>query len=163
MARNRIKIVQWNARSIKNKIPELQYNCKAYDIILLIETWLNRKDTLYLKDFDEIRKDRAYRRGGGVAIAVSKRLRYRAQDNLFDCHGLVEIAAIEIFTADGPLTMASCYKPLMNNPIARHEWNKLLAQFEGPLVLGGGGLQCPQYSLGRQDRLSGWAGDRPEC
>jgi hypothetical protein len=30
-------------------MPELQNSCNAHDIILLAETWLSCKDTLYLK------------------------------------------------------------------------------------------------------------------
>jgi hypothetical protein len=41
--------MQWNARNIKNKIPELQNNCNIHDIILLAETWLSCKDTLCIK------------------------------------------------------------------------------------------------------------------
>jgi hypothetical protein len=71
MVRNKIKIMQWNARSIKNKILELQNNWNVH-IILFAETWLNCKDTSYLKGFYLIRKDRAHWRGGDVATAVTK-------------------------------------------------------------------------------------------
>jgi hypothetical protein len=40
------------ARSIKNKISELQNNCNAHDIILIAEMWLSCKDTRYLKGSD---------------------------------------------------------------------------------------------------------------
>jgi hypothetical protein len=47
--------MQWNARSINNKILELQNNCNAH-IILLAEIWLGCKDTLHLKSFNLIRR-----------------------------------------------------------------------------------------------------------
>jgi hypothetical protein len=56
MIQNKIKIMQWNARSINNKIPELQNNCNVHDILLLAEMWLSCKDTFFLKSLNLIRR-----------------------------------------------------------------------------------------------------------
>jgi hypothetical protein len=47
---------------------------------------------------------------------------------------LIEIVVVEIFTKDGPLIVASCYKPPINTTIDRNGW---IVQFEGLLVIGG--------------------------
>jgi hypothetical protein len=39
--------MQWNVRSINNKIPELENNCNVHEIILVGETWLSCKNILY--------------------------------------------------------------------------------------------------------------------
>jgi hypothetical protein len=39
---------------------------------------------------------------------------------------MMEIVAVEIFTNDGPLTVASYYKPSTNNPIYRNDWTRIL-------------------------------------
>jgi hypothetical protein len=50
---------------------------------------------------------------------------------------MVEIFAVESFTKDGLLIVASCCKPPTNNEIDRIDWITFFAQFEGLLVIGG--------------------------
>jgi hypothetical protein len=66
-APNKIQFLQWNCQSIKLKLPELQRRANQY-IIFLSETWLTKEDTVYIKDFDIIRKYRGGCTRGGVAI-----------------------------------------------------------------------------------------------
>jgi hypothetical protein len=69
---------------------------------------------------------------------------------------LIEIVAVEIFSKDGPLIVASCYKPPTNNPIDRNDWTRFFAQFEGLLVIGG------DFSAWPGDFTSGNHGLQPE-
>jgi hypothetical protein len=40
------------------------------DVIILLETWLDKSDSVYLKRFEVVRKGRNKRVGGGVAIST---------------------------------------------------------------------------------------------
>ena len=63
--------MQWNCRSIKKKIGELNklIQINKIDIVLLQETFLSNNQTLNIKNFNIIRADRNSQ-GGGVAIAI---------------------------------------------------------------------------------------------
>jgi hypothetical protein len=144
--------MEWNARSIENIISELLNNFNADDIILIVETWLRYKGTLYLKGFDLFRKDIALRRGGGLAIAISSSLRYRTRGNLFDCNELIEIVAVEIFTKDGPLIVAICYKPPIKNTIDSLRVYSLLAGTLTPTISSGVAEKIVETGLNRPER-----------
>lgn len=53
-----MRVLQWNCRSVKAKLAELQKHIVNFDIILLLETWLSQDDHFVLNNFDTIRKDR---------------------------------------------------------------------------------------------------------
>ena len=68
---NDLRILQWNCRSIKNKIGVL---CKLIqihkiDVVLLQETFLSNDKSIKINNFDIMRADRNSQ-GGGVAIAI---------------------------------------------------------------------------------------------
>jgi hypothetical protein len=42
----------------QKKLPELQHRAEKFDVIILSETWLTRKDKAYIKGFDVLRWER---------------------------------------------------------------------------------------------------------
>ena len=71
-----LQILQWNCRSIQNKIPELKsYLANLPDILCLQETYLNKKIVLFLPGYKCIRKDRSNgKRGGGICICITQNI-----------------------------------------------------------------------------------------
>ena len=71
-----------NARSLKNKLHDLHYMLyiQSPDIIFFTETWLQEffPDSLLdpKNNYNILRHDRSYSRGGGVCIFISKRLTF---------------------------------------------------------------------------------------
>lgn len=76
-----LKILQWNCRSINNKL-DFRNVAGEYDIILLIETWLNADSILFkeshfsLKGLKTVRFDRNFNKGGGLAICIKSGIIY---------------------------------------------------------------------------------------
>ena len=78
MEHNYLKIIQWNIRGfISNKANlEILIQEQSPDIVCLQETFLKNKQRSQIKDYNIIRKDRNMQVGGGVLIAVHKKLGY---------------------------------------------------------------------------------------
>lgn len=79
MARHKIiKLINWNANGIRNKLLELEelLNRAHVDVCFVTETKLSTKlERIYIKNFNCYRADReAANTGGGVAILINKRL-----------------------------------------------------------------------------------------
>ena len=71
-----LQILQWNCRSIQNKLPELQSYLDNLvnlpDVLCLQETYLTKNITPILPGYEFIRKDRSNgKRGGGICIKPS--------------------------------------------------------------------------------------------
>jgi len=68
-----VKILQWNARSLTMKKECLtKYAIENnFEILCLMETWLDKNHPFNIKQFNTFRTDRN-RRAGGTAIAVKK-------------------------------------------------------------------------------------------
>ena len=81
-----LKCVLLNARSLKNKLPDLHYliYSSCVDCVLITESWLNDNiDDGLLDPNDEyviFRKDRQSTTGGGVCVLVRKELKVRKVD-----------------------------------------------------------------------------------
>lgn len=133
---NQIRFLQWNCRSCRRKLPELQHRSKDFDVILLSETWLSPRDNITVKGFDVVRKDRDENIGGGVAILVSNALKYQRIYNLDNCRGNIELCAIQLFLADSKLTVVSCYRPPTDN-INESSWVRFLNQFDEKFIVAG--------------------------
>jgi exonuclease III len=95
---HRIKIVQWNCRSLRSKFPELQQRSQNIDIIILSETWLDEAENVYLTGFDVVRKDRN-ERAGGVAIFINNKLKYSRKEGLYDGDGKIEVCQLKYILA----------------------------------------------------------------
>ena len=77
-----LKIIHVNARSLFNKLDELKYNLKGFDIIVFTETWLNSSvDDSLLKwdNYQLVRLDREQvrnNRGGGVCVYIRSSIKF---------------------------------------------------------------------------------------
>lgn len=133
-----LQILQWNCQSLRRKIAELQHNATNFDVLLISETWLTPSDNIYLRGFDVVRKDRPDRKGGGVAIFVNNKLKYKRVPSLFDCDGKLELCAIELFLHDAKFLVLSCYKP-PDIKISSLSWHRFFNQFrlEDRVLIGG--------------------------
>jgi hypothetical protein len=82
-----------------------------------------------------VRKGSNQRVGGFVAIFIKNKLKYSRKDGLYDeDDGKIEACVIELYTGQGKIIIASCYKkPHMK--IERKLWKKFFAQFEYKLLI----------------------------
>lgn len=130
-----IRLIQWNARSIINKKPNLANFLKDHptEIILLSETWNNPRTPFTLKGYDFIHRDR-HDNKGGVGILVSKTIKYRVinVNNILN-HSL-EICAV--YLPDLNVTVVSVYRP-PNINVNKTDWENLFASFSTPAIIGG--------------------------
>jgi exonuclease III len=120
-----LNVLQVNARSLKtvdqNKNKIVQFKSmialRKPHIVSVCETWLtkkiNSKDILAKSEYEIYRKDRSLARGGGVCVAVSKKLKSKRRDDLESqsrYHN--EILAVEIQQSNGyRVGLISLYKP----------------------------------------------------
>ena len=81
---NDLNIIHLNIRGINSKITELKYLIEHSlygpppDIIALCETWLTKDSpTPNIPGYDFIQKCRENKCGGGVALLISNRIRYK--------------------------------------------------------------------------------------
>ena len=104
----KLKILQWNARSIKNKSDFPNY-CDTYDIIALNETRLKPKDNFHINNFEIVRFDRISNQGGGIAILIRKNLIFDVLNWELESNSL-EIGAIVVRTNLGDIVIVVCYR-----------------------------------------------------
>ena len=81
---NDLCIVQLNVHGIGSKQSSLQHlidNCisnRTPDVVVLSETWLTPfSPTIKVPGYEFCHKDRTSRRGGGVGLLISERIRYK--------------------------------------------------------------------------------------
>ena len=96
-----LKVIQWNCRSIKNKY-NFQYVGGEYDIILLIETWLNELAHFNLIGFDIVRFDRDCNKSGAIAICIEKSIIFEKVDLTFNNQVKKESASAFFLDVKGP-------------------------------------------------------------
>jgi hypothetical protein len=63
---------------------------------MLSETWLGEAESVYLKGFDVVTKERNEKAGGGVANFINNKLKYSRKNDLYDGDGKIEACAIEL-------------------------------------------------------------------
>lgn len=73
-----LKLVYWNAQSIKNKLFETMdfIDSIKTDIFVVTESWLKAKDKFFHLNYLVYRKDREGATGGGVAICLRKNIKH---------------------------------------------------------------------------------------
>lgn len=100
-----LRIIFWNAKSISNKIIELEYflNQNKIDIICISETWLKQYQNISIQNYTVYRKDRSITSlannnrnvGGGVAIAVRNGISHNLLPDIET--EVIETIGIELF------------------------------------------------------------------
>ena len=95
-----IHILQWNGRSIRNKILNLQSYLSTFaslpDILCLQETYLNKQTFFSLTDYQVIRKDRSNgNKGGGICFCVKNAISF-SEIRLPECSNSIEIMEIKV-------------------------------------------------------------------
>ena len=133
-----LRVLSWNCRSINNKVTELTTLSCNYDIIVLIETWLNAGTQLNIPNFSIIRKDRQHRNGGGLAILVRFGLSWHTADNTAQEFLSAETLSIKVTSLKKPLTLLACYRPPSHN-LNPTQWDNLFKTIcsEGTFLLVG--------------------------
>lgn len=73
-----LKLVYWNAQSIKNKLFETMdfIDSIKTDIFVVTESWLKAKDKFFHLNYLVYRKDREGATVGGVAICLRKNIKH---------------------------------------------------------------------------------------
>ena len=115
-----LKILQWNANGLSNKIDELNVLAtdKDVDIVAISETKLTKSKQVYMPGWSIYRKDRNDRLGGGVILAIRQNLASKRLDINQNNDTKTEIVAAEVRLANGiRLVVASLYAPPSNHSL----------------------------------------------
>ena len=119
-----LSIIQFNIRGLTSKIGDLNYilnnsfSTKHPDVVLLCETWLSRRSPKpIIEGYNVERTDRDHKKGGGVAILISTRCRYRRRKDLeqFNSNSF-ESCFIELENWKSNLVIGSIYRPPNTEP-----------------------------------------------
>ena len=94
-----LRILQWNCRSLMNKIHLLRNIINEYDIVLLSKTWLNENSLVKIPNFYIIRRDRKTAQHGGVAIIIKNNIPFREDISIYHKESSLESVALSIPTS----------------------------------------------------------------
>lgn len=112
--RESLKIFYLNARSLKEKLTELEYLLdeldSRIDVIAVTETWSHQdvEQFMSLRDYQCFFASRSTRRGGGSAVFIHKKIQSRLTRSYCDEYN--SIVAVEIGARE-KVTLASIYRP----------------------------------------------------
>ncbi|XP_074111354.1 uncharacterized protein LOC141535359 [Cotesia typhae] len=140
---SKMRIAQWNCRGLRNKSHLIPCISTCNDILILSETWLTNDTKYGISKMNLIRKDREFRTGGGVAIAIRKGLPYEeiTLDHPIFNDEDIEIVVAKITLLNKKLTITSIYIP-PNIQINLVRWKTLLKELlniskDDPIIIGG--------------------------
>lgn len=107
-----VEIIQWNCRSLKNKLLWIQQKlfCAA-NILVFQETFLSQNDHIHILNKAIFRNDRTDGRGGGLLIAVDKK--FPAQEIHFPNSPASsnQVLIVKVHVDNWNLTIANIYSP----------------------------------------------------
>ena len=109
-----LQILQWNSRSIENKMYDLSTTQKTLKphIIGIQETWLkDGKNTPLLDHYHTERKDRVGREKGGILMYIHNNLTYINKNLNPYPNGNIEIQAITIKSNKDDIDIVNLYNP----------------------------------------------------
>ena len=119
-----LSVIHFNIRGLMSKIGNLNHNLTNSfssnhpDIVLLCETWLSSKSPkLAINGYNIERTDRLNKKGGGVAILISTRCKYKRRKDLEqdNCPSF-ESCFIELENWKSNLIIGSVYHPPNTDP-----------------------------------------------
>ena len=132
-----VRILQWNCRSINNKIGVLCKIIETFkiDVVLLQETFLDNKKSLKINNFNIIRADRNAQ-GGGVAIAIKNIWCYK-RININVNSEEIEVIGCNIKINDNKnLNVISMYIN-HNININMADMDNIFINIQAPFIIGG--------------------------
>lgn len=138
-----LQILSWNCQSLSNKLFELNNfinnpNFPTPHVILLQETWLNNKQTINIKNYKTVRKDRNSQSRyphGGVAIFVHQNIEFKSVKFVNLKH--IEGVFISVDTGSFPIVIGSIYSSSsLSRDEAKCDIRNLLSQ-KGPFLIAG--------------------------
>ena len=118
-----LSIIHLNIRGLTSKLGDLNhilnnsFSTQHPDIVLLCETWLTSKSPRQtINGYNIERSDRQHKKGGGVAILISTRCKYRRRKDLeqSNCPSF-ESCFIEVENWKSNLVLGSIYRPPNTN------------------------------------------------
>ena len=124
---NDLKCMYFNARSITNKVDELQLciNDENPDVIRITETWLHEEivdSELNAFDYTIYRHDRNNKQGGGAALLIKKSINSILRDDLIN--DFEEGIWCDIICNNSKTLIGVCYR---STTIELRDDNKLYA------------------------------------
>ena len=133
MKNNTLKIMNWNANSIKNKLDELKYFIQVndYDIIGINESKLDNKFKFNIQGYKLYRSDRNSK-GGGVAIIIKKNLKHYLKPIKFNNF---ESISLSVETKLGDILVISIYIPPLQK-ISKDDLRKISNFKAKTLIMG---------------------------
>lgn len=148
-SKNKLSVILANFRSLFDKLDNLKalmYTCDA-DIVLGTETWLSvdtENSELNLPDeYAIFRQDRASSRGGGVIIAIKKKLCPLA----LVCDSTLEILWVTARLAHVTCVIGVCYRPPDSRPefveLLNDSLQHVLNKYSNAVVILGGDFNYP--------------------
>ena len=119
-----LSVIQLNIRGLISKLGDLNhiltnsFTSRHPDIVLLCETWLtSRSPRPDIKGYNIERTDRPNKKGGGVAILISTRCKYKRRKDLEqDNCSPFESCFIELDNWKSNLIIGSAYRPPNTDP-----------------------------------------------
>ena len=134
---NHLKLLSWNACSIKPKKGELMNILHSHqpDIALIQETWLKPHDVFNIPNYSIRRRDRKEGIGGGVMILFKKHLietPLKAPST-----EALEIIGSSFTTANGDLKIWSAYLPPIGHGIQQKDLDAFQSILSTTAILGG--------------------------
>ena len=117
--KNDLCVVQLNIRGISSKQSQLWYlidNCienRTPDIIIISETWLTPfSPQIAITGYDFCHKDQSTKHGGGVALLLSDRIRYKLVEDIRLTNATFKYLTAEITLLNGQkVIVSSIYWP----------------------------------------------------
>ena len=143
-----LRILQWNCCSFIQKRGLLQNIAQKYDVIILLETWLKPLKNTLLENFIFIRNDRLEDKGGGIAIAIKKHIKFDILKEVVSVPKILETLAIEILTESGRMALVAIYRS-PNNLCKPKNWLDLLHSLRNhSFAFIGGDFNLHHYAWG---------------
>jgi hypothetical protein len=145
-----IKVLVWNAHSLRNKYTELSLlvDKLAIDLIIISESWLTCKDSFDLPHFKSYRVDRA--RGGSVIFIKSSIPHSGFEKVEFD---YAEASTISIHLGNDSLKVSSIYcSPAASRLQSNSFFTKVLSKAGPHLVAGDFNCKNTAWNNLRNDR-----------
>ena len=119
---NDFTLIQQNIRGINSKIGDIKYLIEnTYksghpDCILLCETWLGpHSPTVKIAGYNFVHTDRVDKKGGGVGILLSDRIKYRDRSDIRLDIQECDSCFLEVKTRNKPIIIGSIYRPPNSN------------------------------------------------